>query len=114
MFSIVSRFFHKYCRYCGLSEDMSIEVLSVRGLRPECGKVDRDLWLWFCEAKKDSENYHGPRVTKRLVQAKAKEAFQAAGIHNFKVMHIFVIVFIFHCKKCSNRIFLYSFPINAG
>lgn len=60
-------------------------MLSVRGLRPEYGKVDRDLWLWFCEAKKVSENFQGPRVTKRLVQAKAKQAFQAAGIFNFKV-----------------------------
>lgn len=58
--------------------------LSVRGLRPETREVDRDLWIWFCKAKQYSENHNGPRVTKRLVQAKAKQAFQAAGICNFK------------------------------
>lgn len=63
---------------------MNIKVLSVRGLRPEFREVDRDLWLWFCEAKNNYENYHGPRVTKRLVQAKAKQAFEAVGISNFK------------------------------
>ncbi|KAK3928660.1 Pogo transposable element with ZNF domain [Frankliniella fusca] len=63
---------------------MNIEVLSVRGLRPEFREVDRDLWLWFCQAKKNFENDDGPRVTKRLVQAKAKQAFEAAGISNFK------------------------------
>lgn len=77
---------------------MSIEVLSVRGLRPEYGKVDRDLWLWFCEAKRDCESYHGPRVTKRLVQAKAKLAFEAAGIVNFKVSMVLGANEV-HCTK---------------
>lgn len=82
---------------------MSVEVLSVRGLRPEYGKVDRDLWLWFCDAKRDFESYHGPRVTKRLVQAKAKLAFEAAGITNFKASDGWYIRWLKRWRRAENN-----------
>lgn len=63
------------------SVDKKLAVLCCRGLRPACGVVDRDLWQWYCEARSKQQ---GKKVSKSMVQARAKWAFHQAGITNFK------------------------------
>jgi hypothetical protein len=59
-----------------------LAVICCRGLRPASGAVDRDLWQWYCEARAKQQ---GNKVSKSMVQARAKWAFHQAGITNFKV-----------------------------
>ncbi|PSN36447.1 hypothetical protein C0J52_18052 [Blattella germanica] len=60
--------------------DKKFTGLSCRGLRPASSAVDRNLWEWYCEAKSAKNS----KVTKSMVQARAKKAFHQAGIENFK------------------------------
>ncbi|XP_068083943.1 uncharacterized protein [Anabrus simplex] len=65
------------------STDMSLQVptISRRGLKRASSAVDRDLWLWYCSI---SKKRGGKKVSKQLVQARAKWAFHRAGIADFK------------------------------
>ncbi|PNF42992.1 hypothetical protein B7P43_G09562 [Cryptotermes secundus] len=63
------------------SVDKKLAVLCCRGLRPASGAVDRDLWQWYCETRSKQQ---GKKVSKSMVQARAKWAFHQAGITDFK------------------------------
>ena len=46
-------------------------------------KLEQHLWTWRCACKKS-----GKRISKSLLQARAKWAFRKAGIVEFKVIHV--------------------------
>ena len=47
------------------------------------GTLEADLWKWRTKCRAS-----GKKIPKRLVQARAKWAFQKQGISEFKVNHI--------------------------
>ena len=53
--------------------------------------VEKDLWMWRAKCRSDGKN-----ISKRLVQARAKWAFQKHGITDFKVRYIKIV------NQCAN------------
>ncbi|KAJ4439801.1 hypothetical protein ANN_07929 [Periplaneta americana] len=70
-------------------------VLFRRGLRPANGEVDRKLWQWYS----DTSLQQGTKVSKRVVQARAKWAFHQAGITDFKASDGWYRRWV---KRCQN------------
>ena len=68
---------------------------NLRLARSQMDQLEADLWTWRNKCKAS-----GKKIPKRLVQARAKWAFQKQGIPDFKVTFTESIFYLIKSQEC--------------